>query len=43
LFRARFATEYERFEKLLVTDGVVVREEFVGAYYEAEGEDLASV
>ena len=42
-FRERFAAEYEAFERLLVSDGLVEREQFVGAYYEKEagnGEEL---
>lgn len=39
LFRERFAAECEKFERLLVSDGVVEREQFVGAYYEKEAGD----
>jgi hypothetical protein len=34
LFRERFAAEYERFERLILSDGLVERLELVGAYYE---------
>jgi len=36
LFRDRFAAEYERFEWLIADEGLVEREQFVGAYYEKE-------
>jgi hypothetical protein len=36
LFRERFAAESEKFERLLFSDGLVGREQFVGAYYEEE-------
>jgi hypothetical protein len=39
LFRERFAAEYEKFERLVATAGVVEREEFVGAYYEKDRGD----
>ena len=39
LFRDRFAAQYEKFEKLVVTDGIVEREQFLGAYYETERGD----
>ena len=35
-FRERCAVEYEKFERLLISDGLVEREQFVGAYYENE-------
>jgi len=34
LFRERFAAEFERFERLILSEGLVEREQFVGAYYE---------
>ncbi|MGH9512404.1 MAG: hypothetical protein ACRD2U_09750 [Terriglobales bacterium] len=34
MFRERFAPEYERFESLIRSNGLVEREHFVGAYYE---------
>jgi hypothetical protein len=39
LFRERFAAEYERFERLIAVEGLVEREQFVGAYYEKEAGD----
>jgi hypothetical protein len=33
-FRGRFQAEYERFEDRLRQEGVVVEEQFLGAYYE---------
>ncbi|MBI3485246.1 MAG: hypothetical protein HY012_08870, partial [Acidobacteria bacterium] len=39
LFRDRFAAEYVKFERLMAADGLVEREEFVGAYYEKERGD----
>jgi len=38
-FRERFAAEYEKFERLVAAEGVVEREEFVGAYYEKDRGD----
>jgi hypothetical protein len=40
-FRERFAVECARFERLVATEGVVEREDFVGTYYEEDrgGED----
>jgi hypothetical protein len=34
VFRERFADECERFERLIVADGLIERQQFVGAYYE---------
>jgi hypothetical protein len=34
VFRQKFAVEYERFEGLISAEGLVEREQFVGAYYE---------
>ncbi len=40
LFRERFATECEKFERLVEAEGVIERQQLVGAYYENEaGED----
>jgi len=36
LFRERFAAEYEKFERLIVAEGLIERQQFVGAYYEEE-------
>jgi hypothetical protein len=33
-FRARYQAELERFEKWLRSDGLIEREQFLGAYYE---------
>jgi len=33
-FRTRFQAEFERFEGWLRSDGVIEREQFLGAYYE---------
>jgi hypothetical protein len=33
-FRARFQSEYERFESWLSSDKVIQKEQFLGAYYE---------
>ena len=42
-FRARFQSEYERLESWLSSDGLVVKEQFLGAYYEASGDEDNSV
>ena len=34
VFREKCSVEYERFEGLISADGLVQREQFVGAYYE---------
>jgi hypothetical protein len=34
VFRETFAADYEKFERLLLAEGLVERELFVGAYYE---------
>ena len=39
LFREKFSVEYERLERLLSTEGLLEREQFVGAYYEKERGD----
>jgi hypothetical protein len=41
-FRARFQSEYERFEQWIVSEGFVEKEQFLGAYYEgySDGDDL---
>ncbi len=38
-FRERFQSEYERFESWLVSDKVVEKEQFVGAYYQELGDE----
>jgi hypothetical protein len=43
-FRTRFQAEYERFGSWVLSEGVVEKEEFLGAYYErAGGEEDNSV
>jgi hypothetical protein len=41
-FRAKFQSEYERFEGWIVSDGLIDKEQFLGAYYEqySDGDDL---
>jgi hypothetical protein len=41
IFRERFAEGFSRFDRQ-VTDELVEKQEFVGAYYEADGDDLIS-
>jgi hypothetical protein len=41
IFRERFAEGFSRFDRAITGD-LVEREEFVGAYYEADGDDLIS-
>ncbi len=36
VFREQFAAEYDRFERLVSSEGLVEREQFVGAYYVKE-------
>ena len=36
-FRERFAAEYERFNQLVLAEGLVQRQEIVGTYYETDG------
>ena len=38
-FRERFAAEYEKFGRLLVSEGLVEREQLGGVYYEREAGD----
>ena len=38
-FRGRFQQEYERFESWIVTEGLIEKEQFLGAYYERKDED----
>lgn len=42
VFRRKFAVEYERFDRLILSEGFVHRQEFIGAYYESseDGDDL---
>ena len=41
VFRERFAEDFSRFDRE-VTDELVEKQEFVGAYYEADGDDSVS-
>jgi hypothetical protein len=41
IFRERFAEGFAEFDRRVVRE-LVEKEEFVGAYYEADGEDLIS-
>ena len=41
VFRARFAEGFAEFDRQIV-DELVEKQEFVGAYYEAGGDDLVS-
>ena len=34
IFRARFQREFERFESWIVSEGLIEKEQFLGAYYE---------
>ena len=38
VFRARFRSEYEQFEFWLRSEGLIEREQFLGAYYEKFGD-----
>ena len=44
IFRARFGTEVERFQSLLVSEGIASRFEVVGTYYgeRGDGDDLVT-
>ncbi|MGA9977451.1 MAG: hypothetical protein WBQ08_02255 [Candidatus Sulfotelmatobacter sp.] len=41
IFRERYAEGFARFDRQIV-DELVEKQEFVGAYYEADGDDLVS-
>ncbi|HET9307833.1 MAG TPA: hypothetical protein VFO46_17565 [Candidatus Sulfotelmatobacter sp.] len=41
VFRERFAEGFVEFDRQIVDD-LVEKQEFVGAYYEADGDDLVS-
>ena len=41
VFRGRFAEGFAEFDRQIV-DELVEKQEFVGAYYEADGDDLVS-
>jgi hypothetical protein len=36
-FRSQFQTEYERFGNWILSDGLIEKEQFLGAYYEPPG------
>ena len=36
-FRSRFQSEYERFGNWILSDGLIEKEQFLGAYYEELG------
>ena len=43
-FRTRFQAEYERFGSWILSDGVIEKEQFLGAYYEKhKGEEGNSI
>ena len=44
IFRSRFGNEVERFQSLLVSEGIASRFEVVGAYYDerGDGDDLVA-
>ena len=43
-FRARFQSQFERFESWIVSDGLIEKEQFLGAYYlgQSDGDELVS-
>ncbi|MGB8061832.1 MAG: hypothetical protein WCF26_08050 [Candidatus Sulfotelmatobacter sp.] len=41
IFRERYSEEFVRFDREVVEE-LVEKQEFVGAYYEADGDDLVS-
>ncbi len=41
IFRERFSEDFARFDREIVGE-LVEKQEFVGAYYEADGDDLVS-
>jgi hypothetical protein len=41
IFRERFAEDFNQFERQIAEE-LVEKQEFVGAYYEADGDDLVS-
>ena len=44
IFRARFGTEVERFQSLLLSEGIASKFEVVGTYYDerSDGDDLVA-
>ena len=43
-FRGRFHSEYEQFEDWIVSEGLIEKEQFLGAYYEEpnDGDELVA-
>jgi len=41
IFRERYSEEFSRFDQEIL-EGLVEKQQFVGAYYEADGDDLVS-
>jgi hypothetical protein len=41
IFRERFSEDFAQFDRQIV-DELIEKQEFVGAYYEADGDDLVS-
>ena len=41
IFRERYSEDFNQFERRIAEE-LVEKEEFVGAYYEADGDDLVS-
>jgi hypothetical protein len=41
IFRERFAEDFAQFDRQMV-EQLIEKQEFVGAYYEADGDDLVS-
>jgi len=41
IFRERFSEDFNQFERRIAEE-LVEKEQFVGAYYEADGDDLVS-
>jgi len=39
VFRSRFQSDFERFESLVVSEGLIEKEQFLGAYYEKQTGD----
>jgi hypothetical protein len=38
-FRERFVVEYEKFDRLIVAEGLIEKQQLVGEYYLGEGSD----
>jgi len=41
IFRERFSEDFAQFDRQII-EGLIEKQEFVGAYYEADGDDLVS-